>query len=208
MYFSDRKSHVPLLDSKRMYIHIIKDSWYWADIHIESLKYIIDLDFNSIKAAIVLLDLGGGAHGRVWLCCSLDGYVFVLKFSAEETISELIKESKNWKIFWDFNTMVETWNDRTALMMPFLLPATEDDWKDKQFVERVSDTIKQLAVNGLYHQDLRKRHVGKYIDKKKQTKIAFFDLSLCEANRKDKKEIEILMKNSLFDNNYHILEIN
>ncbi|EGC30063.1 hypothetical protein DICPUDRAFT_158253 [Dictyostelium purpureum] len=202
MFYSERKPEIELLDKKRLYMQIDKYNWYWVNIRIDSLKYLINLNFDMVRAAVVLLDLSEKS-GKVWLCSTVDGYVFVLKFSSGENFTETGEELKNesmfWKLFWDFNAKVNIFNNRPALMMPFLLKASEDDWKNDEFVNQVLSTISNLASNGNYYHCLSKRKVGKYIDKNNKKNVAFFDLSFCEYNRNDKKEIENLMKNSLFN---------
>ncbi|KAM9993443.1 hypothetical protein ACTFIZ_011414 [Dictyostelium cf. discoideum] len=188
MYYSKRKEEIPLLDVKRMYIQVVESAWFWVNINIKKLHYFIDTPLQLVKSCILLYDLKGGAHGRVWLCCApkgvLEGQVFVLKFSKSENSPEieLHNECEKWRELWGLNSFVRTWNSKPALMMPFVTPASEDDWRSKEFIDLVINTIDKLSNMKFHHKDLKKCHVGKYLDSNGVIKIVFFDLVLYETN--------------------------
>ncbi|EAL71813.1 hypothetical protein DDB_G0271366 [Dictyostelium discoideum AX4] len=170
MYYSKRKSEIPLLDGKRMYIQVVQSSWFWVNIKIKKLLYFIDTPLKLVKACVLLYDLKGGAHGRVWLCCAsagvLEGHVFVLKFSRCNISpeNELIKECEKWRELWGLDAHVGTWNSKPALMMPYVSPASDKDWKNQDFIALVTNTIDKLSKMKFHHQDLKKCHVAKYLD--------------------------------------------
>ncbi|KAM9969105.1 hypothetical protein ACTFIW_003389 [Dictyostelium discoideum] len=204
MYYSRRKSEIPLLDVKRMYIQVVQSSWFWVNIKIKKLDYFIDTPLNLVKACVLLYDLKGGEHGRVWLCCAstgvLEGHVFVLKFSKSKISpeNELIIECEKWRELWGLDAHVGTWNSRPALMMPYVSPASDDDWKNQDFIALVTNTIDKLSKMKFHHQDLKKYHVGKYLDSNNFIKIVFFDLVLFETNE-DVQFIKESMLNQLFE---------
>ncbi|KAM9972606.1 hypothetical protein ACTFIR_011973 [Dictyostelium discoideum] len=204
MYYSRRKSEIPLLDVKRMYIQVVQSSWFWVNIKIKKLLYFIDTPLKLVKACVLLYDLKGGAHGRVWLCCAsagvLEGQVFVLKFSKcnASPENELIKECEKWRELWGLDAHVGTWNSKPALMMPYVSPASDNDWKNQDFIALVTSTIDKLSKMKFHHQDLKKCHVGKYLDSNNVIKVVFFDLVLFETNE-DAQFIKESMLNQLFE---------
>ncbi|EAL71792.1 hypothetical protein DDB_G0271324 [Dictyostelium discoideum AX4] len=162
MYYSRRKSEIPLLDVKRMYIQVVQSSWFWVNINIKKLHYFIDTPLKLVKACVLLYDLKGGEHGRVWLCCVffgiLEGHVFVLKFSKcnIKPENELIKECEKWRELWGLGAHVGTWNSKPALMMPYVSPASHNDWKNQDFIALVTNTIDKLSKMKFHHPRFKK----------------------------------------------------
>eukprot|EP01133_Synstelium_polycarpum_P015459 gene15459-18342_t len=125
------------------------------------------------------IDYRGGAHGRVWMCCTTSGNVFILKFaqpaseqtnkSEEEKNEEntsgkkmLTNEAAVWKSIYKLPALVKQWSSSWALMIPFVISASETDWLDEGFKAKVKETIILFARSGYLHNDLHHRHVAKY----------------------------------------------
>ncbi|KAM9981284.1 hypothetical protein ACTFIY_003576 [Dictyostelium cf. discoideum] len=107
----------------------------YSDKHLPKVLYsvLMKMYYSKRKEEIPLLDV----KRIVWLCCAskgvLEGQVFVLKFSKSENSPEieLYNECEKWRELWALNTFVRIWNSKPALMMPFVTPASEDDWRSK-----------------------------------------------------------------------------
>ena len=70
----------------------------------------------STKSLILLRDLRGGIHGRVWLACSRSGYVCVLKFAQSiENVKLLSVEQKIWETVWELPVRIQTFSGQCCL---------------------------------------------------------------------------------------------
>eukprot|EP01133_Synstelium_polycarpum_P018885 gene18885-22592_t len=166
MYYSPHKQLVPMVDKNKMYIVLSDTTWFWSrPSQTPTLSYDIDSFLSKIKKSILIMDLRGGEHGRVWLACDPQGRIFVLKFSTktgQECFDSLTQESMKWNDIWGLKTVVKPWNQRYALMMPYVKIADDGDWNNNDFKEAVKDALSKFDKAGFYHADLHRRHVGKY----------------------------------------------
>lgn len=172
---------VNLIDSKRSYIQLTTNSWYWNVL--PSSGFTLDygtLPARNTRQLFLLHDLRGGAHGRVWLACSASGKVCVLKFAQNKTEAGeklLGKEAAIWKGVWNLPVSIGTWCGESALMMPFVLPCTKDQWNDPDIIAAVKKAVIHLAQHGHFkHNDLKWDHVGLY-ESQEGLKAVLFDLA-------------------------------
>jgi hypothetical protein len=164
MYYSPRKK-VALVDPKRIYISLNTTSWYWTTfssklnisqvINLFDNIYIFKMPNANTKSLILLQDFGGGAHGRVWLACSVGGGLCVVKFSTVDSIELLETERSLWNNIWGVPARIQQLCGQDALVMPFVKPCNEDDKKDKAVRVAVISAIKKMAQGGYCHEDLR-----------------------------------------------------
>ena len=62
----------------------------------------------NIKSLVLLRDLRGGMHGRVWLACSSSGNICVIKFSQNEgSKNSLYHEQQIWNNVWKLPARVQ-----------------------------------------------------------------------------------------------------
>mmetsp|Transcript_521 Transcript_521/g.739 ORF Transcript_521/g.739 Transcript_521/m.739 type:complete len:510 (+) Transcript_521:622-2151(+) len=173
---------IRLIDSKRNYIQLTTTSWFW-NVLPSSESFTLDygtLPAKNTKNLLLLHDLRGGAHGRVWLACSASGKVCVLKFAQHKTEAGqkiLEKEAAIWKGVWNLPVSIGTWCGESALMMPFVLPCTKEQWNDTNIIAAVKKAIIHMAKYGHYkHNDLKWEHVGLY-ESTDGLKAVLFDLA-------------------------------
>jgi len=164
---------VPLVDLKRSYISVTETSWFW----IGSLPKEFTLKFSKMptaaaKSLILLRDLRGGAHGRVWLACSTTGLVCVIKFPKRK-VEELARELEIWTSVWKLPATLQRWNKEMALRMPFVCPCPEASRADPEVKSAVTAAVKLLAKHNWRHNDLSWRHVGLYKKDSKLTAVLF-----------------------------------
>lgn len=75
-----------LIDRSRSYIQLTPSCWFWSMLP-PSVKV---LDINTVPSErcenlLLVQDLRGGAHGRVWLACSSTGKACVIKFAQNKS---------------------------------------------------------------------------------------------------------------------------
>ena len=63
---------------------------------------------NNSKSLILLRDLRGGVHGRVWIACSTKGNVCVIKFAQNrEKVQLIYDEQKLWNDVWGLPVRIQ-----------------------------------------------------------------------------------------------------
>jgi hypothetical protein len=140
-----------------------------------SAKHIVEdiggLPHANTKHFYMLQDFGLGGDGHVWRACDKRGAVCVLKFarkypdeSAEVRRKLLAAECHRWQRLWGRRVArVVKLNRDFALLMPFARPtpeAKEITRKSGRLPDNVLGALRKMAESGLYHEDLRWRHVG------------------------------------------------
>lgn len=143
-------------------IHVTKNNWDWKKVTEDD----IPLTFCSrvpsyFQSAYLLADLGGGGDGRAWLASTPSGMVCVLKFSMDEDCLEQEKIIWN-KVCPSADVKVKQLNGMHVLVMPWLKPCAEEEWKKPEIREAVRVAVMKLSSLGYKHDDLHNRHVGLY----------------------------------------------
>ena len=132
---------------------------------------------NPRRWLFAIEDLGYGAHGRVWLCCSSVGAVCVLKFALDGKARSLDDEKESWEKVYsrDIKVHREYWCGEPALRMPHFARVAEVD--RKIFVPRVKATLMADFHNrGIVHKDVSWRNIGQYITVTGASKAIVFDM--------------------------------
>ena len=132
---------------------------------------------NPKRWLIAIDDLGYGAHGRVWLCCSSGGAVCVLKFALDGNAASLDKEKEVWQKVYPAQIKVhrENWCGEPALRMPHFAKVAEADRND--FVPQVKATLMANFHNrGIVHKDVSWRNIGQYVTIAGTPKAIVFDM--------------------------------
>jgi hypothetical protein len=122
MYHSPREE-IPLVDPNRSYIQLNETNWYWvhynkalnlSQVHTQSHKLILyQMPSTKAKGLVLLRDLRGGVHGRVWLACSTSGNVCVIKFSQDREASDLLKHEQTiWHDVWGLPARIQRFCDQ------------------------------------------------------------------------------------------------
>ena len=80
--YTSKCEPVKRIDPSRPYIKIDESSWYWTTYKFRGFK----LNYHAMplvtaRTFILLEDLRGGRDGRVWLVCTENGSVGVIKFA-------------------------------------------------------------------------------------------------------------------------------
>jgi hypothetical protein len=184
MHFSSC-DEVKLIDSKRPYISIDQDRWFWSKIIFKPNFTVRRHALPTSKTLVMLADLGGGVDGRVWRACSGAGLGCCIKFARrsnrqdsqehDNTSDTLDTELANWKaLHGDESAQIIIMAKRRALMMPYL-DAVSNTTKD--VTVKVKEAVLKIADAGLCHNDLHWRHVGK----NDKNAIIIFDLAQMKA---------------------------
>ena len=184
---------VELVDINRHYIQLQSNTWFWNTLPNNfTLKFGVKIPSRTTQNLFLVHDLGGGIHGRVWLAASRTGIACVLKFAHEKSsagFSMLEQECNIWEKIWKLPAKLISLNKDTALMMPFVKPCSESDWINNDVLSAVREAIKKLANHGYEHDDLHRRHVGLYEDKKEHLHAVLFDLAkMKKIQNKDNKK--------------------
>lgn len=113
------------------------------------------------NSVYLLLDLGGGGDGRVFLGMSERGLSCVVKFSREReraaAQSALTRECEMWRRIWGFEHARVADFGVPALVMPYVRMAGGPAGVDRAAVEQAA---RRCAAAGFAHLDLSWRHVG------------------------------------------------
>jgi len=132
------------------------------------------------KNYYLLSDLRGGAHGRVWLACNRNGKTCVVKFAKNDQNNQgeeiLNTELNMWNLLWDPRVRISFLGNQRALIMPYVYPCTEEDWKLQDVRQAAEEAVTVIANKYFKHNDLNRRHVGLY-KLKEITKAVLFDLA-------------------------------
>lgn len=174
---------VKRFSSQRPYIAMTDTNWTW-----EAVKWGAKFQANyktmpstQPDKLFLLEDFRGGVDGRVWLACSKQGEICVIKFDHMEKKEALEKEAQHWRDIWGHkDTQVITLSGKPALMMPYMKRI--ENWKDPQILEATKQAVRTMASKGFVHKDLKKRHVGIMSPSKKgeRYQVGFLDLRQVE----------------------------
>ena len=132
---------------------------------------------NPTRWLFAIEDLGYGAHGRVWLCCSSGGAVCVLKFALDGKALLLDKEKEVWEKVYSAGVKVhrEYWCGEPALRMPHFAKVGEADRNN--FVPQVKATLLADFHNrGIVHKDVSWRNIGQYVTNAGTSRAIVFDM--------------------------------
>ena len=163
------------LDPECAYMKVDEEVWSWAT------RKSIQLDYSRIPTAASLLllrDLGVGLHGHAWLACSEAGLTCVLKVGSLSAVTNTLEsELRAWTLANPEapRPVLCTVMSRQALRMVYAHPVSKGDCD-----EMVATAVALMAANGVWHQDLHWRHVGKFAEK-----IVFFDFGKCTLDNRD-----------------------
>ena len=153
----------------------------------------------------MLADLRGDLVGRVWLACSNNFEVVVLKFPSTEStrsLEDLENEASAWKNIYGVNAHVRKIGGENVIVMPYVHIFSESDWEDKAMIQVALDGCEYFAAKGYKHHDLKRPHVGKALIEGK-LRAVFIDLSAAEKiNSNDKDKVmeemkEVLLKEKI-----------
>ena len=124
----------------------------------------------------LLQDFGGGGDGRVWLACSTNGNVCVIKFLHEtKNGKDILEQEKNiWICIWNLPARVVQLFDQHALIIPYV-ETNPENVSDTKKIQSTKSAIEKLAKGGFIHNDLHWRHVGFY-NKEEEIQAVLFDL--------------------------------
>ena len=110
--------------SDRSYIYVSstgENQWCWKKPEGDDISFVFNNKVPSnIRAAYLLLDLGGGGDGRVWLAATTNDHACVLKFCDRNEVLEA--EKKLWKELWNIDVKITTLMDQSVLVMPYMKP--------------------------------------------------------------------------------------
>ena len=137
---------------------------------------------------ILLADLRGGAHGRVWLACSSSGAGCVIKFARENTpqLRRMIKqEQRVWKDVWERPARIQCLGGVKALVMPYVQPCPEEGRRDPKVMEAVKQAVAKLARHGIQHNNLNWGHVGLYLKADEEIWAVLFDFLNSETTQEE-----------------------
>jgi len=183
------------LTGRTNYIRLLEDSWVWS-----TLPQGFTLNFDKFptsraKSMILLADLRGGAHGRVWLACSATGAGCVIKFARDDTETlqnMLLREKDVWNNVWKRPARIQCLGGARALVMPYVQPCPEADRSDPKVVEAVKAAVVQLARHGIQHNDLKWEHVGLFRKVNEEVGAVLFDLSNSETTQGEEALLKML----------------
>jgi hypothetical protein len=175
---------VPLISASRAYLAIDRDSVTWGRFPsgVTEINY-AKMPHKNCAKFVLVCHLGGGSSGRVWLAISASGSACVIKRPRQDVLSaddfkqfsaSLHYECGVWNKFFSEKARTTLLGGVPALVMPFARPLTIDEWDDEEVCAAVANTIRTLAPKGFAHGDLKREHVGVYLEKGK-TKYCFFD---------------------------------
>jgi hypothetical protein len=161
-------------------IKVTKDTWFWipksnAVVTFTQMPPVACVQF------LLLQDLRGGTHGRVWLAASLQGDGCVIKFSRVTDIScrkrHLENEAEWWNLLWKCPARVITLCGEPALLMPYVAPLPAFITDDIN--SAIMGALKHVQCLGYRHGDLKREHVGLYTTGiSKEIRVLFTDLSI------------------------------
>ncbi len=186
-----------------------KDQWRWAKM---TFKRSFTLQYRNpprldTDTFVLIADFRGGAHGRVWMVCSMSGRVGVIKFpQGREDVKEpdigvslaikrLEEERDHWRNIWGFGEecRIVTLGGQRALLMPYVKPVIsnpmrgcdqrpEIDSIPGEVLSPVKKALRKMASKGLCHGDLHWGHVGLMSPKRrgKSRRAILFDLARVE----------------------------
>ena len=193
---------VNTFDTKRSYIVMDTEKWYWATIDLPvGFRFKTGVLPNS-KTMILLRDLHGGADGRVWLACSPAGVICVIKFAqkSDETdnksdfVRRLEEENNNWHKIWNHAAEVRKLAGDYALFMPYLRPIV----RNKETEVEVKKAIQYMANLKLCHTDLKWEHVGIVSPAKKHKKKGRVGICFSDMKRIEEMDTEAA-KNKMYE---------
>ncbi|KAN0038064.1 hypothetical protein ACTA71_000236 [Dictyostelium dimigraforme] len=146
-----------------------------------------------LEEIYLIKNLGGGGDGFCWFACTVDGISLAVKsFKTNATGESIQNESALWKTIWGFDTSVNVFFGQGHLIMPFFKMVTRKDYSDrKKFEELVLIACQTFSEKGYQHDDLKVRHVAKYINTHKVLMYIFIDLSRVSKIEKTNEQINI-----------------
>ena len=185
-----------LFQGRTNYIRLQEDSWVWSTLPTTRFA----LDFNKFptsraRSLILLADLRGGAHGRVWLACSSSGAGCVIKFARDDSrkLRKMLKQEKKvWRNVWRRPARIQRLGGAKALVMPYVQPCPKDDRRDPKVMEAVKTAVAELARCGIQHNDLKWEHVGLFRKVNEEVGAVLFDLSNSETIQEEKALLKML----------------
>lgn len=131
-YYSP-KQPVSLLNEKRTYIMLKKDSWRWIkyeknDLTLLSNNMNLNISHGNATDFTVLRYFKGGVYSKIRLAISNKGNIVVLKEFLEDD-SNLEQEKKCWKEINDVKTNIKILNKTKTIIMPLAFHAHIDNKK-------------------------------------------------------------------------------
>ena len=176
-------------DTERHYIYVTENDWQWKPLCEKILR--VSNVIPRFQSIFLIADLGGGGDGRVWLAATRKGDVCVIKFSNNKKM--LSKEAEIWNIAWQCDVTIKQLNGRSALVMPWVKPCTDEEFRDDKVQIAIKKAINTLAEAGYQHDDLHQRHIGLYRRNSKYGAV-LFDLARVSEKSDEQKSITEMMK--------------
>ena len=159
--------HMPYI-----YVNDVQEKWHWRKPK-NTIPLMFDGPMPAVRAAYLLLDLGGGGDGRVWLAATPQGKVCVLKFYEDKELA--VTEQKLWKEIWNIEVKITTFIGQSVLVMPWLKTCLEN--MEEGVKVAVKEAVERFANSGYHHDDLHLRHVGLYKEGTGRLRAILFDLA-------------------------------
>ena len=193
-----------LIGSGQMVIQLTENSFFWCKRPEKAgLKHLRWSEVPRATKLLLLEDLGVGHSGRVWLVCSGNGLVGVLKFSVanppthwsgtlEDFRNDYLKRELKWwkEIYPELGEMcsVQKFAGHWALLMPHLCAPKRND----ATLTLVEQTLRTNFVDrGLMHGDVLWRNIGVY-KRNNETVCVVYDLeSVGKSQSSDWVEVAI-----------------
>lgn len=153
----------------------------------------------------LLYQIGEGRDGKVWLAAFPDGRSCLVKFrhrehatpdndgsqSREGSQTKLMAmvraEAALWKEIWGLEAYGLSLSGRAAVVMPFLKPVSETEWKSEEICGVVREAVATMVNAGFRHNDVKRDHVGLY-QEGGDLKAALFDLADVDKVGPDERE--------------------
>jgi hypothetical protein len=185
---------VPLVSLDRAYLAINKTSVTWSRLprKFRGINY-AKMPQKTCENFLLVCKLGGGSSGRVWFAVSASGSCCVIKRPRldvlddkqfEEFEAALEYECSVWKKFFCEHVRTVVLGGVPALVMPFARPLTSEEWKDEAILSEVKATLKGLVQQGFVHGDMKRDHVGVYVQNNTR-KYCFFDAMKSDGSAQD-----------------------
>jgi hypothetical protein len=173
---------------QRPFIRFSPEQWSWICPQKPLVLDWTSLPNRNTKNFILVKDLGGQGDGRVYLACSEQGNIVVLKFRKTDAMVE--EEFDNWERIYPTQARIVTLNHRSVLLMPYIEPLGVQEWKELSDGDDklLKTCLKRLASLGIYHDDLSWRHVGK-----RDGQLMLYDLARIKTDQDQEKAFQAMI---------------
>ena len=187
-----------LVSPDRLCITATKQTWLWERLAPEFELCTWPMPRANAETFHLLLHMGDGEYGRVWLAATGAGAGCVIKFPRADAPTDFEHEKTVWNEVWPAaKARIVTLAEKRALVMPYVKTWTAAAGKGAAIKAAVKAAVQHMAGSGWQHHDVEWRHVGLYKDEGGATKTLLIDLGSAKriaAGKARQAEREMLAK--------------